>query len=581
MSSRIRALVVDYDGTLASEGEPSKDALALLERARDRGLRLVLATGRILVELLHAFPDALERFDAIVAENGAVLAAERHERALAAPVDDAVDRALLARGIGFRRGFVLIAVSAGTPDREIFEAVGRCGLDCQIVRNRGERMILPPGVSKATGVATALAEIGISPHSAIAIGDAENDLAMLEACEVGVAVANAVVSLKERADVVLSAANGKGVSEIVEKLVHGDDEGLRSTRFEVVLGSRSDGSWVRMPASGTDLLIVGGSGSGKSFAAGLVAEQLIALGYVVCAIDPEGDHAPLARLARTTSLGGTITPPDPDDVARVLRQSMTSVVVDLSLVSAPERDAWTQRALATLEEQRETHGIPHWLLIDEAHAPLGRDVSVGRWFRPSHKGHCLVTYRPAEVASVALSDLDLLLLLPGRGGVDRESLEAVASVAGPIAEDVRSRSASLVFGEALLLRVASAPAVETLTLSNRWVRHVRHWHKYAAAQLPSAQRFYFRAASGALVGIAGNLVEFHRLLHRCDAETLSRHARAHDFSRWIAGVIADRELAGTFREIERLVAAAPSRAGLQDLRFRMLAAVEERYDETE
>jgi hydroxymethylpyrimidine pyrophosphatase-like HAD family hydrolase len=50
-------------------------------------------------------------------------------------------------------------------------------------------MILPPGVNKASGLVAALAELGLSPHNSVEVGDAENDHAFLSLCEVSVAVA--------------------------------------------------------------------------------------------------------------------------------------------------------------------------------------------------------------------------------------------------------------------------------------------------------------------------------------------------------------------------------------------------------
>ena len=52
-------------------------------------------------------------------------------------------------------------------------------------------MRLPPsGVNKATGLAAALDELGLSPHNAVGVGDAENDHAFLAACECAVAVSS-------------------------------------------------------------------------------------------------------------------------------------------------------------------------------------------------------------------------------------------------------------------------------------------------------------------------------------------------------------------------------------------------------
>ena len=138
----------------------------------------------------------------MVAENGAVLAVEDEVRDLAAPVEESLAAALADRDVPFRCGRVLLAGNARDAPA-VVEAVGLLGLDCQIIRNRDALMVLPAGVSKGTGLLAALIELGISPHNTLAVGDAENDQALLEAAEVGVAVANAVPSLRAHADLVL------------------------------------------------------------------------------------------------------------------------------------------------------------------------------------------------------------------------------------------------------------------------------------------------------------------------------------------------------------------------------------------
>ena len=82
-------------------------------------------------------------------------------------------------------------------------------------------MILPPGVDKASGLAVALDELGIPPERVVAVGDAENDHALLKACGFGVAVANALPALRERADYVTGGERGAGVAELIGMLVAG------------------------------------------------------------------------------------------------------------------------------------------------------------------------------------------------------------------------------------------------------------------------------------------------------------------------------------------------------------------------
>src|SRR5690606_41286043 len=89
------------------------------------------------------------------------------------------------------------------------------------------------------GLVAALAEMRLSPHNCVGVGDAENDHAFLTLCECAVAVANAVPAVKERADLVTKADHGAGVIELIEQLVDDDLSavGPRLTRHDVPLGT--------------------------------------------------------------------------------------------------------------------------------------------------------------------------------------------------------------------------------------------------------------------------------------------------------------------------------------------------------
>jgi hypothetical protein len=99
--------------------------LAAIREVRCANRRIVLVTGRILVELLVDFPDAYEHFDAVVAENGAVLWHGARERALGSPVSASLDQALGGRGVPFRRGLVLLAADAAPDQATALEACKR------------------------------------------------------------------------------------------------------------------------------------------------------------------------------------------------------------------------------------------------------------------------------------------------------------------------------------------------------------------------------------------------------------------------------------------------------------------------
>lgn len=106
----------------------------------------------------------------------------------------------------------MAGVALGVAGADALSEIHRLGHDCHLVYNRGELMVAPAGTTKGTGLLVALADLGISPHSTIGIGDAENNHALLDHCEIGVAVANAVAPIKNAADIVLDEPDGEGIA---------------------------------------------------------------------------------------------------------------------------------------------------------------------------------------------------------------------------------------------------------------------------------------------------------------------------------------------------------------------------------
>src|SRR5256885_16399062 len=104
-------------------------------------------------------------------------------------------------------------------------------------------MILPSGVNKATGLTAALQELGLSAHSVVGVGDAENDHAFLALCECSVAVENALDTLKQRVDWVTKQGHGDGTTELIQALIATDLEHLEDRlHHKLILGKRADGS---------------------------------------------------------------------------------------------------------------------------------------------------------------------------------------------------------------------------------------------------------------------------------------------------------------------------------------------------
>src|SRR5579884_654017 len=217
---RYLALAADYDGTLAQDGKVDSATVEALERLIASGRRLILVTGRELDELISIFP-AIELFERVVAENGGLLyrPATREHTVLGQEPPKAFVDELRQRGVQPLSVGRSIVATVHPNETTVLEVIRDLGLELQVIFNKGSVMVLPAGVNKASGLMAALRELTLSPHNVVGVGDAENDHALLKLCECGVAVSNAVATLKETADWVTEADHGAGVAELIRALI--------------------------------------------------------------------------------------------------------------------------------------------------------------------------------------------------------------------------------------------------------------------------------------------------------------------------------------------------------------------------
>jgi hydroxymethylpyrimidine pyrophosphatase-like HAD family hydrolase len=219
---RFRVLATDYDGTLATHGSVEAATTVALERLKKSGRKVFLVTGRELPDLKKVYPEYAV-FDRIVAENGGLLydpALDEEKLLCEPPAEVLIDR-LRELQVPVSVGRAVIATTE-PHHLPVLEAIHELGLELQLTFNKGAVMVLPSGVNKATGLGHALREIGATNDATVGVGDAENDHAFLAACGCGVAVANALPSLKSRAQVVTRATHGAGVVEIIDELLAND-----------------------------------------------------------------------------------------------------------------------------------------------------------------------------------------------------------------------------------------------------------------------------------------------------------------------------------------------------------------------
>lgn len=73
-------------------------------------------------------------------------------------------------------------------------------------------------VSKGNALLTVLADLGITPEETIAFGDGDNDVSMLRAAGIGVAMENAAAIVKDAADFTAPSNNNDGIVRFLESM---------------------------------------------------------------------------------------------------------------------------------------------------------------------------------------------------------------------------------------------------------------------------------------------------------------------------------------------------------------------------
>lgn len=552
------ALAVDYDGTIAENGYVTTETCQALRRLKESGRKLLLVTGRVLVDLRHAFPD-LGVFDRIVAENGALLydPANDREKMLAPPANGALVDRLTADNVKPLSVGRSIIASWHPHEQAILNAIRDLGLELQIIFNKDAIMVLPTNINKASGLLQALKELDISPLNAIGAGDAENDHAFLAACGASAAVANALPSLKEAADLKLEGDHGKGIVELVERILEEDSRILPPARRGLLAGIDRNGAAVYLEPDDL-VLLVGNSGCGKSRYVTLLTERMVEKGLEFCVVDPEGDYL---TLENAVTIGGLREPPATEESLRLLLQAGINVVINTMALNINDRCRLFADLVPAIHELRAKSGRPHWVLIDEAHYAV---PSLRKTRQPTSltgAGAIIVTVDPGSIDPVVLRETNAMIAM---GSMAPQLLANYAHIIGiQPPEDV-----AMLASDEFLFWSRSTPQPVILRQQPPHQEHNRHSGKYATGDVGEWRAFYFPGPNLR----ARNLVDFLRISEQIDDPLWERHLRAGDYSAWFRHVIRDDVLAQQAAAIEKDLTLSP-----QESRQRVRQAICNRY----
>ena len=573
---KLSVLALDYDGTIAAHDTLDPAVRHAIAMARTNGITVLLVTGRSLDELRRVAGD-LHFVDGVVAENGALVHFPDggHTSVLAPRIPPSFVGELQRLGLSIRPGTCLVDASSSDGPR-LLDAVQRLEQPLVLIFNRGRVMVTSQGISKATGLHATLDMLRLSPRNTLAIGDAENDHELLRLAEVGAAVEWGSPALRAAADVVVPGAGPAAVAEFIQPFAARQRLPAPSrARRRLQLGYTEDGEEFSLAVRGRNVLVTGDARSGKSWMAGLLCEQLILFGYCVCVLDPEGDYRSLEALPGVSVLGGEDPPPTPRELLRALRYPDRSVVIDLSRLQQDEKVAYIRAVLPALNTMRRRTGLPHRIVVDEAHYFL-HDAGGGDLMDFEMNSYTIVTYCASRLPEALLRATEVMLVTCESNADEVAALcRRCASCQHVDPERWRTTLRHIGRGQAVALPVTAEAGGELrlFNVGQRLTPHVRHREKYVDVPVIEQKSFVFTSVRDGVVR-ARTLREFVSALECLPRSEIAAFVRRGDLSTWIGEVFGDRALAGDLRKQEERFQTGVTMDAIPEL----VDAIRGRYD---
>ena len=207
----INAPAILYNGARVVDLERSE---ALLERhlpLEEAVSVLTLATTfDVRVNLYMGGKIYVERIDPVIREYMA------KDRVTCVEIGNLT--AFLKRGRANPMPTKFLAIGDGATLESLREVVHTTFPALSLVRSEPTYLeVLPPGVCKGAALHSLCEHLGIERRQVVAMGDGPNDIELIEAAGLGIAVENAHPSLKERAGFISPSNEACGVAEVVRR----------------------------------------------------------------------------------------------------------------------------------------------------------------------------------------------------------------------------------------------------------------------------------------------------------------------------------------------------------------------------
>ncbi|MEO8951838.1 MAG: hypothetical protein ABI362_07475 [Chthoniobacterales bacterium] len=247
-------------------------------------------------------------------------------------------------------------------------------------------------------------------------------------------------------------------------------------------------------------------------------------------------------------------------------------MIDLSAISHPEKLTYVNELLPMLTSLRRTVGLPHWIVVDEAHYFLHQPNEHGIDLELA--AYVMSTYQPSQLHPELLQAIESIIVTPLTNPME---LQVLVKLCG--AEEAEDEWAKILgnlgIDEAAVLSRFNGRSnlPRRFTVTSRRTSHVRHRAKYLEIPMPEERAFVFTCNGRRFGPPARTLKEFVALQARLPIAALESHAQRGDFSRWIRNVFGDEPLAVKIRQVEK-----DFRKGrITDLAESLAAPIHQRY----
>jgi hypothetical protein len=271
-----------------------------------------------------------------------------------------------------------------------------------------------------------------------------------------------------------------------------------------------------------------------------------------------------------TIFGGDAPAPTPRAILKAFRHPDASGVIDLSPMCHADKVDYVRALLPTLARLRNLTGLPHRIVLDEAHYFL-QDPDLVRELDLALGGHTFVTYRVSGLHPNVLSATEAIVLTRQTDPRELQGLQAAVAPAA-LPDDIGRLPA----GRAVLFSVIreAAGRAQPFQLATRLTSHVRHRSKYIDVPVPFSRAFAFTDRGSSVGAPAATLNALISGLAAAGREVVDGHVRRHDFSRWLTDVFGDHVLGAEVRGLEN----RHRLESVVDIRESIINAIAVRYE---